>query len=78
MLKRGRGKNGHMWTLVHRKSNTFIHGYHLNGVLIPKPKKHKHENDNKHVPKQQGNNDTSSTLIMINFTPKLFFRKSQP
>ena len=33
-------------------------------------KKNKHDNNNKHVTKQLGNNDPSSTLIMINFTPK--------
>ena len=43
---------------------------------IPKPKKHKHENYNKYMTKQTGNDDPSSILIMINFTPKLFFLKS--
>ena len=36
----------------------------------------KHENDNKHMTKIIENKAPSSTLIMINFTPKLFFLKS--
>ena len=36
--------------------------------------KHKNENNNKHV--KPGNNKPSSTLIMTNFTSKLFFPKS--
>ena len=50
---------------------------HLNQPCKPKPKKHKYENVNKHVTKQIGNNEPSSTLIMIDFTPKSFFLKSK-
>ena len=38
-------------------------------------KKHKHENNDKHVTKKPENNKLSSTLIMINFTSKFIFLK---
>ena len=40
-----------------------------------KQKKSKHEHNNKHVKKQQGNNHPSSTLIMNKFTAKSIFLK---
>ena len=44
------------------------------GMGIPRPqKKHKHENNSNHVTKQQGNNNISSTTIVINFSTKSFF-----
>ena len=48
----------------------------IKGGISPKPEnRHKHEHNNKHVTKQQGNNDPSSTLFMNKFTPKSFFLK---
>ena len=41
------------------------------GTCILKPKNtHKDELNNKHMTKQKGNNDPSSSLVMIKFTPK--------
>lgn len=63
-----------IWTSTHKQ---IIHIY-IHGSQSPhsEAKKHKHENYNKHMTKQTGNDDPSSILIMINFTPKLFFLKS--
>ena len=49
-----------------------MHGYHLNGARILKPKKHKHKKNNQDVTKQLGNNDPFSTLMEINFTHNFF------
>ena len=50
--------------------------YKSEGGISPKPEnRHKHEHNNKHVTKQQGNNDPSSTLFMNKFTPKPCFLK---
>ena len=45
-------------------------GYHQN-----QKNRHNHEHNKKHVTKQQGNNDPSSTLFMNKFTPKPCFLK---
>ena len=49
----------------------------MGGICIPKAENiHKHEDDKKHVMKQQENNNLSLVFIVNKFTPKSSFLKS--